>query len=122
VLQLGIRRLSLPRHAVIDARLGDTELTPDDIENAGIVLLLFLLVIFLSWMAFLLFGHDPLDALFEVVSAAGTVGLSTGLCGAELEAPLKVVLCVDMLAGRIEVLALLVLLWPRTWIGRRAST
>jgi trk system potassium uptake protein TrkH len=29
------------------------------------------------------------------------------------------VLCFDMLLGRVEILALLVLLYPGTWLGRR---
>jgi trk system potassium uptake protein TrkH len=32
---------------------------------------------------------------------------------------LKGVLCFDMLAGRLEVIALLLVLYPRNWIGRR---
>jgi trk system potassium uptake protein TrkH len=60
-----------------------------------------------------------LDSLFEVASALGTVGLSTGLCSPDLAASLKALLCIDMLLGRVEVLALLVAVWPRTWLGRR---
>jgi trk system potassium uptake protein TrkH len=66
-----------------------------------------------------LFGYDPLDALFEVVSATATVGLSTGISRPELETVLKGVLCFDMLAGRLEIIALLVILYPRNWVGRR---
>ena len=33
--------------------------------------------------------------------------------------PLKLVLCVDMLMGRLEVVAVLVLFYPRNWIARR---
>jgi len=65
------------------------------------------------------YGYDPTQALLEVVSALSTVGLSSGITRAELEAPLKLVLCADMLLGRLELLAVLVLLYPRTWIGMR---
>jgi len=66
-------------------------------------------------------GYDPLDALFEVVSATGTVGLSTGITGPELPPLLKGVLCADMLMGRLEILAWLVILYPRTWFGNRVE-
>jgi trk system potassium uptake protein TrkH len=47
------------------------------------------------------------------------VGLSSGITGPGLEPLLKGVLCADMLLGRLEFLALLVVLYPRTWMGRR---
>ncbi|MFC6673081.1 potassium transporter TrkG [Marinobacterium aestuariivivens] len=68
---------------------------------------------------FLAYDQPPLDALFEVVSATGTVGLSTGITRIGLDPVLKLVLGLDMLLGRLEIVALLVLLYPRTWIGRR---
>ena len=72
-------------------------------------------------LLFLVAGYAPLDALFEVVSALGTVGLSAGIVGPELPAALKGVLCIDMLLGRLEIIAILVLLSPGTWFGRRAD-
>jgi trk system potassium uptake protein TrkH len=39
--------------------------------------------------------------------------------GPGLPPALKLLLCADMLLGRLEVLALLVLVSPRTWLGRR---
>jgi trk system potassium uptake protein TrkH len=74
-------------------------------------------VIAMSWVVFVAYGHAPLTALFEVVSATGTVGLSAGLVSADLAAPLKAVLCLDMLMGRLETLAIFILLAPNTWIG-----
>jgi len=62
-----------------------------------------------------------LDALFEVVSATATVGLSSGITQTELQPALKLVLCFDMLAGRLEIIALLVCLYPKTWFGRHVE-
>jgi trk system potassium uptake protein TrkH len=94
------------------------------IEDADLVRALLLIalyggVVLLSWFAFLAYGHAPMESLFEVVSATSTVGLSTGLSGPQLEPLLKVVLELDMLLGRMEVVAVLVLLYPGTWIGKR---
>jgi trk system potassium uptake protein TrkH len=36
-----------------------------------------------------------------------------------LPALLKGILCVDMLMGRLEIIAWLVMLYPGTWFGRR---
>ncbi|MFW5735239.1 MAG: potassium transporter TrkG [Oceanidesulfovibrio sp.] len=73
-------------------------------------------------MTFLAHGYPALDSLFDVVSAVGTVGLSTGVVSHELPAVLKLVLCLDKLMGRVEIFAILVLLNPASWIGRRAHS
>lgn len=119
LLQMMMNRLAMPPHAVADPRLAGHKLDTDDLLQAMQVILLFFGVVGLSWLPFVLLGYEPLDALFEVVSATGTVGLSTGITRPELEPVLKGVLCFDMLAGRLEIVALLVTLYPRNWIGRR---
>jgi len=119
LLQLVIRRTALPRHAFLEPRLGEHRI--EDIEIIAVlsVVVGFFAVILLSWIPFLIFGYDPLNALFEVVSATSTTGLSAGITQEDLPALLKSILCFDMLAGRLEVVALLVLLYPRTWYGTR---
>lgn len=82
-------------------------------------MVLFAAVVAFSWLPFMMLGYHPLDALFEVVSATATVGLSAGVTSAALPLGLKGVLCADMLLGRLEILAWLVVLYPGTWIGRR---
>jgi Trk-type K+ transport system membrane component len=60
-----------------------------------------------------------LVALFEVASALATVGMSSGITRADPQPVLKLELSFDMLAGRLEIIALLVFLYPKTWFGRR---
>jgi trk system potassium uptake protein TrkH len=122
LLQLVLARAAAPSHAVIDARLGGKRVDEADLGHAILIMLMFVLVVFLSWLAFVAYGYPSLNALFEVVSATGTVGLSTGITRPELEPLLKAVLCFDMLAGRVEIVALLVVLYPNTWFGKRAET
>jgi trk system potassium uptake protein len=121
LLQLVLARATAPRHAVIDARLGGQRVDDQDLWRATLLMLMFVLLVFISWLAFVAHGYSALDALFEVVSATGTVGLSTGITRPDLEPLLKVILCIDMLAGRVEILALLVLLYPSTWFGKRSE-
>lgn len=122
LLQLMLRRTGMPSHAVAEPYLGEQRLEADDLSRAMQVILLFIFIIVLSWFPFLVMGYDPLDSLFEVVSACGTVGLSSGISRPELEAFLKGVLCFDMLAGRVEIVAILVILYPHNWLGRREKT
>lgn len=121
-VQVLVRRTALPPHATLDPWLGGRRLVDREILEAAIIVLLFLGVVALSWLPFVAAGYRPLDALFEVVSATGTVGLSTGITSPALPAALKGVLCVDMLMGRLEVVAWLVLLSRHTWIGQRRET
>jgi trk system potassium uptake protein TrkH len=119
LIQIALRRSAAPRRAIMHANLGGERLEQEAITDALLLLGLWLMVVVGSWFPFLLFGYDPLNSLFEVVSATGTVGLSAGISGPTLEPLLKVVLGMDMLFGRVEIVALLVILYPPTWIGRR---
>jgi trk system potassium uptake protein TrkH len=116
---LVIQRAGAPSNAVSEARLGGHRIEADEIQSAFCIIGLFLVLIALSWLPFLALGHAPLDSLFEVVSALGTAGISAGVTTADLHPLLKGVLCADMLLGRLEIIAWLVLLYPGTWIGKR---
>lgn len=121
LIQFMIQRAAMPPHAVAEPRLGGHKLTDDDVIRALQLILLFVMLILCSWLPFVVMGYAPLDALFEVASACGTVGLSSGIARPELEIGLKGILCFDMLAGRVEIIALLVVLYPRNWFGRREA-
>jgi trk system potassium uptake protein TrkH len=121
LLQLYMRRSAAPEHAVIKPRLAGRALGEEELLRALLVVQLYVLVVGFSWLLFVIAGYQPLDALFEVVSAVGTVGLSTGITEHSLPLLLKGVLAVDMLLGRLEIIALLVLCYPPTWFGRRTE-
>jgi len=122
LLQLLIRRSAMPAHAVAEVRFGGRPVSAEELSRALLLILLFVAAAGLSWLPFVALGYAPLDALFEVVSALGTVGLSTGVTSAALDPALKCVLIVDMLLGRVEFVALLVLFYPPSWIGNRAAS
>ncbi len=119
VLRLILLRTCLPTHAVIEPQVAGRRLQREELQASLLLILLFVAVIALSWLPFVVMGYNPLDSLFEVVSATGTVGLSVGLTSASLPALLKGILCVDMLMGRLEIIAWLVMLYPGTWFGNR---
>jgi trk system potassium uptake protein TrkH len=121
LLQWLVAQTRLPSHAISAPTLSGARLESPELLGAAAMILLFVGVVVGSWLPFLAYGYAPLDALFEVASATGTVGLSVGIARPALEPLLKAVLCFDMLLGRLEVFAVLVFLSPRTWIGRRVS-
>jgi trk system potassium uptake protein TrkH len=120
LLQLIFQRTALPSHAISKQTLGGRPLESDELQRALLLIILFIAVVFVSWLIFLFYDYKPLDALFEVVSATATTGLSTGITQHTMPMVLKAVLAVDMLLGRLEIFAFLVLLYPRNWFGKRA--
>jgi trk system potassium uptake protein TrkH len=119
LVRFALRRSSMPKHAVLTFGLQGRSLEESEVQKAVVIFLIGGITVGASWLAFLLYGKPPLDSLFEVVSATATVGLSCGLSAPDLPAPLKLVLAADMLLGRVEFIGLLVLFYPRTWIGKR---
>ena len=122
LLRVTVRRTAMPAHAVAPARLGGHRLEQDDLLRALLLICLFAVVIVLSWLPFVALGYPALDALFEVVSATATVGLSAGITGPHLPTGLKLLLSLDMLLGRLEIIALLVVVFPATWRGKRTPS
>lgn len=117
-----LKALSVPPNAVVEQSLGKRKIEANEIQDALMIILMFVGVVFFSWCMFLAYDYPPLDALFEVVSATGTVGLSSGLTQAALPVPLKLTLCLDMLLGRLEFVAWLVFFYYRTWFGRKRGS
>ncbi len=111
-------RYFLPREAVTPFRVGGVPVSEEEIFRIVAYFFLYIVVLVASALIFLYAGFPALDSLFEVSSALGTVGLSTGITGAGLATVLKGTLIVDMLLGRIEIIPLCILFMPRTWWKR----
>ncbi|EMA49239.1 MULTISPECIES: TrkH family potassium uptake protein [Halococcus] len=108
-------RVFLPASTVVTARIGDRQLDREGMERefseAAIVSLLWLLVLLassvvLTNLAGPEFGYA--DALFEVASAQGNVGLSTGITGPSMRPLAEAMLVVNMWIGRLEIIPVLV--------------
>ncbi len=119
VLRAAMWAASAPSHAVVEPRLGGRSLDAGEARALLATIVLLVALIAVSWLSFAVAAYPPMASLFEVVSATATVGLSSGITAAELPSHLKLVLCADMLLGRLECIAVLVALYPRTWVGRQ---
>jgi trk/ktr system potassium uptake protein len=120
VAEWTLRRAFLPSEAELPIRQGGRVLRDEDIKSVVGLAVLYLGFNFLCSVLLTFTGASPLDALFESTSALGTVGLSTGLTAPGLPAWAKLVLALEMWAGRLEILPLLVLFYPvrRSRLGR----
>jgi trk system potassium uptake protein TrkH len=110
-------RVFLPANAVVTANIGDRTLDRESMERefseAAIVSLLWLGLLVAA--SLLMVNLAPAefsyaDALFEVASAQGNVGLSTGIVGPTMDPRLEGMLVLNMWVGRLEIIPVLVLL------------
>ena len=108
-------RVFLPKNAVVTARIGDRTLDRDTMERefseAAIVTLLWIVALVGSSLVLVNvsgpeFGYA--DALFEVASAQGNVGLSTGITGPSMSPLAEAMFVLNMWIGRLEIVPVLV--------------
>jgi len=105
-----LQEIVLPRSAVLKKKYHHLEskfIKDSDLLKVFMFIFIYFIILFISFIIFLLYGYGFFEAFFEVTSAIGTVGLSSGVTRVELEPILKLVLSVNMWLGRIEVLPLL---------------
>lgn len=116
IAQWYVRRALFPPEAQIPLRIDGRSLRDDEIQSVVGLTVLYLGLVSSSAFLLAFTGCAPMDALFEATSAVGTVGLSTGLTSPALAWWAKLLLTLDMWAGRLEILPLLVLLYPSQWV------
>ena len=89
-----------------------------ELASAATFVFIYLLFVLLSTLAtyFLMGeGYTMADALFESASAQGTVGLSTGITNPNMNPFLEIIYILQMWAGRLEIIPILVLLRTIIW-------
>lgn len=118
IKRLAVRML-LPAEAKLSFTYDRRVVKDEEIMAAGGIIVLYLLFIGGTALALTSAGIGIGDALFESTSAVGTVGLSVGVTSRTLPAWAKLLLGLNMWAGRLEILPVLILLYPRVWIRKR---
>jgi trk system potassium uptake protein TrkH len=103
------------RRFEIDGRvLSDIELSRE-FEEAAIIALLWLVFLAVGIIGLSLLipqeaGFTLANIVFEIASAQGNVGVTTGITGPLMTAPAKILLIFNMWIGRLEIIPVLVLL------------
>jgi trk system potassium uptake protein TrkH len=121
LVQWTIRRSLLPPEAKVPLKYAGVVIESEPLRHMGGLMVVYLLLLLAGGLGLALAGFSPQDALFESASAIGTVGLSVGITGPDLPGWLKLLLSLEMWAGRLEVLPVLILFYPGTWKLSRRS-
>lgn len=115
-------RMFLPKETITPLKIEDHVIESDEIYNLVTFMLLYTLILIVSSFIFMLHGIDTIASVFEASSALSTVGLSVGVTNAAMPVVLKTVLIIDMLFGRIEIIPLILLFMPGTWVKRKRNS
>lgn len=108
-----IREVLLPEHSVVRrsyVQNGRRRLSPELAQSVMAVSLLFVALYLFGALAGIAYGYPLQDALFESVSAAGTVGLSVGITAPTMPVGLEIVYILLMWFGRLEFIAIFALI------------
>ena len=108
---------ALPEESKISLKIDKVEITPNNLSIIMGFVTAYMLILFFSTLFIMyLENFNFIDSLFEVASAEGTVGLSTGITSPDMNIFSKILLIFNMWVGRLEIVPVLILLSPRTWL------
>ncbi len=105
-----IRKMLLPESVVHKLKVGKKFYRHEEIMEVATYSVLYLVVLMAGALVFMYGGHSAADAIFEVASAEGNVGLSVGITGPNMPTHEKITLIIQMWAGRLEIFPVLVLI------------
>jgi len=112
-----VSRVFLPGHAIDDLRIGQQIFTADEANDEiraattfAFAYLILLVVSLFVLLAVLPSDFTLADAIFEVATAQGTVGLSSGITGPNMPITAEILSIIQMWMGRLEIIPVLVLI------------
>jgi trk system potassium uptake protein TrkH len=111
-IKLKVKQALSPASAVVKERIHhikDFDMTEALMGAALITTLLYIALYLLGTLVGLFYGYGFTAAAFESTSAAGNVGLTTGVTNYAMPGLMKVIYILEMWAGRLEVLAVVVM-------------
>ena len=107
-----IKRAFLPDRAVVPLKIDGNVLKEKDVMEAATYATLYITVLIICTLAIMVImpGQTGSSVIFESASAQGNVGLSVGIT--EIAPPsVQIILIFQMLAGRLEILPYIALLY-----------
>lgn len=108
----------LPEEAQFPLKYEGKSLEDPELKRIAGFVFLYLAILAVAALILMLCGYGLTEALFEAASAQGTVGLSSGITGPTMPTIAKLTLMLEMWLGRLEIVPVLALLYPRLWFRR----
>ena len=105
-----IKEILSPEGRIVPVKLNGNVISEKAIGEAGKFIVLYMIIIFITWSLFCLFGYDPFKSLFASMSLQGNNGLELGIIHHTMNPILKIVSMFNMWTGRLEIYPALVLL------------
>jgi len=122
VLKLIKRSIQVRLHpnAIISIKVNDKKLSIDTVSEIANFIFLHILVVAISTLLVSLDGFDILTNLSAVLTCIGNIGPGFNLVGPVMNFsifsnPVKILLSLVMLAGRLELYTFIMLLMPKFW-------
>ena len=111
------KKISYPLSAVVPFKFNRKIIREEELTIISIFSFIYILILVASTLALSFMGYAPIDSFFVSASAEGTVGLTT-IDIAGMNPLAKLMLMIDMLLGRLEILPLFVLFYT-IYLGLR---
>jgi trk system potassium uptake protein TrkH len=105
-----IKKISYPISAVVPFKFYGKIINEEELTIISIFSFIFILILVTSTLVLSFMGYTPMDSFFVSASAEGTVGLTT-IDIASMNPLAKIMLIIDMLLGRLEILPFFVLFY-----------
>jgi len=110
------KKMLFPEDTILAIKYGNLAITDSDLKHVFGFFIAYGLILICSTLVVTWSGFPLVDAFFESASALGTVGLSTGVTSPGLSAGIKLLFIFEMWAGRLEILPVMMTLYPGTWL------
>ncbi|MCD6407888.1 TrkH family potassium uptake protein, partial [bacterium] len=107
-----IRKFTSPESAIVVENfhhIRDLTVEDNQLKMAGILIILFISLYITGGIIGTFYGYPFILSLFESVSAAANVGLSTGITSPDMPSVLKITYILEMWLGRLEFFSIFVL-------------
>lgn len=104
-----IRTFLKPANAINLVHVSKKVIKESEIKGVTLFILLNFIIIITVWFLMLIYGCNPLNALFDTISAQSGTGLTTGVINNTSPILIKIAFIIQMWMGRLETIPVLVL-------------
>ena len=92
---------------VVNTKISEKTIGEGEMKESSSYIAVYLFFLLIGWIIMSFYTDNPMNALFDVTSTIGNVGLSTGVINASLDTLPKAMLIFLMWLGRLEIIPIL---------------